>query len=150
MTTIPVRDGPQQPWVDRVVAATVAVVAMACTFALARIAPDARGYDTHVQLGMPRCSWPLLYGIPCPTCGATTAACHVVHGNLIRGLVAHPFGALLVASGIVLGLMALWCLLRGRSFFDLCLQLPLARLLIGGTALLLLSWLYKYLTFTPP
>ncbi|MCY2957629.1 MAG: DUF2752 domain-containing protein [Planctomycetota bacterium] len=150
ITTIPVSDGPQRPWLDRLVAATVSLAAVLCTTMLASVTPDPRGYDTHVKLGMVRCSWPMHYGLPCPTCGATTAACHVVHGNLVQALIVQPFGAALAIAGMLFGLLAIWCLLRSRSFFDVCRQLPGARLVVGGTALLLLSWLYKYLTFTKP
>jgi len=150
VSTIPVRDGPRPPWLDRAVAAMVVAIAVPCTMLLARATPDPRGYDTHVQLGLAPCSWPRVYGIPCPTCGATTAACHVVHGHLLAAVVAHPFGAMVAAGGLLLAAAALWCLLRSRSFLDLLRQLPLGRLALGGVALLLLSWLYKYLTFTPP
>jgi hypothetical protein len=150
VSTIPVRDGPRPPWLDRAVAAMVVAIAAPCTVLLLRATPDPRGYDTHVQLGLPSCSWPRMYGIPCPTCGATTAACYVVHGHPIAALIAHPFGAAVAAGGLLLAAAALGCLLRGRSFLDLLRQLPLGRLLIGAVVLLLLSWLYKYLAFTPP
>ena len=50
----------------------------------------------------------------------------------------------------MLSLLALWCLLRSRSFLDVWLQLPRARLLLGAVALLLLAWWYKSLVFVPP
>jgi hypothetical protein len=115
-----------------------------------QLEPDPRGYDTHVQLGLPRCSWPVTYGFPCPTCGATTAACQLVHGNVLQAVATQPFGAAIAAAGLAAGAAALWCLLRRRSFLDLVAQVDWLRALWLGIVLLLLSWLYKYLTFTPP
>ncbi len=33
--------------------------------------PDAKGYGTHQQLGLPPCSSILLFGSKCPACGMT-------------------------------------------------------------------------------
>jgi hypothetical protein len=150
ISTVPVQDGPQAPWLDRTVAATVVLAAAGSAWLLARLTPDPRGFDTHTQLGMAPCRWPGAYGVPCPTCGATTAACLLVHGRPLQAVAAQPFGAALAAAGLVAGAVALWCLLRRRSFLDVAAQAPWPRLFVVGSVLLLGSWLYKYLTFTPP
>jgi hypothetical protein len=128
--TIPLADGPVAPAADRAVAALVVGIAVAAVAALAGVDPDPRGFDTHVQLGMTPCGWPLHYGMPCPTCGCTTAACLVVHG---RWLGAH----------------AAFCLLRRRSFVDLAVRVPLWKVTFFGVVLLLAAWGYKCLTFAP-
>lgn len=145
--TIPLDEGPIAPAIDRAVAVTVAAAVIAAVVALAGVRPDPRGFDTHVQLGMARCGWPLHYGMPCPTCGCTTAACLIVHGRWIDAVVTQPFGAILAVVGIWLGGHALWCLLRGRSFLDLLVRLPIWRIAFGGVVLLLAAWGYKCLTF---
>lgn len=150
VSTIPLADGPRPAWLDRTIAGTVLLAAASCTWLLARATPDPRGYDTHIQLGLPPCGWPRTYGIPCPTCGVTTAACLLVHGRILAALATQPFGALLALAGLALGGAALYCLLRRRAFLDLLRQLPLGRLGIAAVLLLLGSWLLKYLTFTPP
>jgi hypothetical protein len=147
ITTVPVHEGPRAAWIDRAIAAVVLGAAVVCTVVLWRLDPDPKGYDTHTQLGMTSCSWPQAYGMPCPTCGATTAACLVVHGRLLSALVTQPFGAAVATAGLLAGAAAGWCLLRGRSFLDVWMQLPRARLLVGAIALLLLAWGYKWLTF---
>jgi hypothetical protein len=119
----------------------------ACWF-LGRASPDARGHGTHEQLGLPPCGW-ALQGYPCPTCGATTAACYVVHGNLLRALLAHPFGAVVAVLGLLAALFALYCLCWRQSFLDVVSRLPYGLVFLLGGALLLGSWLYKYLTFVP-
>lgn len=146
--TVPLANGPVRPAVDRAIAAVVAVCASVCTGALGRITPDARGHGTHEQLGMEVCGWPLQYGIPCPTCGCTTAACQLVHGRVLAAFVTQPFGAALAAFGLLLGVHAALCLLRGRSFVDLLVRLPFWRLVSSAVLLLLLAWGYKYLTWT--
>ena len=147
--TIPIAAGPVPAWLDRAAAVTVAALATtACVF-LIRIAPAAKGYDTHVQLGMEPCGWPRTLGIPCPTCGCTTAACHLVHGEPLAAFAAQPFGALLALAGLLAGAHALFCLVARRSFVDLLVRLPFWTIVFGGFVLMLLGWLYKYLTFVP-
>jgi hypothetical protein len=135
------------PWLDALVAALVVAAAVAAVVWLRGAAPDGRGYDTHVQLGLAPCSWPVTHGGPCPLCGCTTAACHLVHGEPLRALWVQPFGALVAMAGLLLGGAAGWCLLRGRSFVDFWLRLPRARLFVLGIVLLLLAWCYKGYTF---
>jgi hypothetical protein len=47
----------------------------------ARLEPDPRGYGTHQQLGLTECSLRMLWGIPCPSCGGTTAFALFVRGR---------------------------------------------------------------------
>jgi hypothetical protein len=147
--TIPLHEGPLAAWVDRCAAAVVVGCAVLGTVLLARIAPDPKGYDTHTQLGLAPCGWPRIYGIPCPTCGCTTAACHLVHGNVVDAFATQPFGAAVAAVGLALGVHALWCLLRRRSFVDLLVRVPFGRWLAGAALLFLLSWCYTWATFRP-
>lgn len=123
--------------------------AIACVAALLSIEPDPKGYDTHTQLGMAACNWPKVYRMPCPTCGATTAATLVVHGRLVSAFATQPFGAAFALFGVALGAMAGFCLLRSRSFFDVYVQLPRTKITLVAIALLLLSWGYKCLVFSP-
>ncbi|MCA8952174.1 MAG: DUF2752 domain-containing protein [Planctomycetes bacterium] len=125
-----------------VVAAAVTAVAV-----LWPLVPDPKGFDTHTQLGMRPCGWPTVYGIPCPTCGCTTAATHVVHGRLPTAIATQPFGAAIAVVGLLLALHAGYCLVRGRSFVDLIVRLRFGRWVAGAALLLLLAWGYKWLTF---
>jgi hypothetical protein len=147
--TIPLADGPVAAWLDRALAGAAFAAAAAAAILLVGVEPDAKGYDTHVRFGMDPCGWPLAYGIPCPTCGCTTAACLLVHGRVVAAFVAQPFGATLAAAGLLLGAHGLSCLLRGRSFADLLVRLPFWRVVAGAFVLLLASWYYKYLVFAP-
>ncbi len=84
-------------------------------------------------------------GVPCPTCGCTTAVSYVAHGDPVKAFITQPFGALVGILGIVLGVMSLVGIVTGkwmgpsafilnwywRSIFFVCL------------ALLSLAWIYK-------
>jgi hypothetical protein len=145
--TIPLADGPVAAWFDRTVAAALAGTTAVLVVALLSIDPDARGLGTHEKGGWEPCGWPKAYGMPCPTCGVTTAACHTVHGQLIDAFVVQPFGALAMLAMLALAGHACWCLLRGRSFVDLLVRLPFWRLVLAGFVVLLLAWGYKCLVF---
>ena len=115
---------------------------------LAGLDPDPRGLGTHEQLGMTPCSWPATLGMPCPTCGCTTAAVLLIHLSPWRALVTQPFGAGLAAGGIAFAVLALLCLVRGESFVERIAMLPYGTLTLVAIALLLGSWFYKYLTWS--
>ncbi|MAD34376.1 MAG: hypothetical protein CMJ88_11575 [Planctomycetes bacterium] len=145
--TIPVADGPVSVIADRLIAVVVFVVAAVAAWKLSGVSPDERGHGTHEQFGMDPCGWPEVYGIPCPTCGCTTAAAQVVHGDLVGAFITQPFGATLASLGLIAGAHGLLCLLRGRSFVDALVRLPFWRLVAGMFALLWLAWGYKYLVW---
>ncbi|HEB53702.1 MAG TPA: DUF2752 domain-containing protein [bacterium] len=145
--TIPVADGPVGVVADRITAAAVGGVAVFLSVALIGADPDARGHGTHEQFGMDPCGWPLVYGIPCPTCGCTTAATQVVHGDLVGAFVTQPFGAVFALLGMLAGAHAILCLVRGRSFVDVLVRVPFWKIVFWMFVLLLASWGYKYLVW---
>jgi len=147
--TIPLAQGPVGPWLDRGMAALFAGLAVSAFATLWPTVPATKGYDTHVQLGLEACGWPRIYGIPCPSCGCTTAASHVVHGHFVDAFVTQPFGAALAIAGLLLGAHGLYCLLRRRSFVDLLVRLPFWRILFAAVVTMLLAWYYKFLVFVP-
>lgn len=144
---LPVAESPAGRTVDRVAAALLVAVAVTFVVLLLQIHPDARGHGTHEQLGLPPCGWPLVYGKPCPTCGVTTAASHLVHLQPLRALGTQPFGAFLAAVGLYLAGIAGLSLLRRESFVARIAFLPYARLLVVGIVLFLASWGYTWFTW---
>jgi len=83
--------------------------------AAAAIEPDARGYGTHTQLGLPPCGFLLLTGSPCPGCGLTTAFAYGIRGQWSLAASANLLGLalfLVVSLCIPLGVTAA---LRGWS-----------------------------------
>ena len=132
---------------DRAAAAGVFLGGAAVVFALARVAPDPRGHGTHELLGMDPCGFAQMHGAPCPTCGITTAACHVVHLQPLRAFYVQPFGAALALAGIALAGFALWTLVRGRQFLPALARLPYGTIALAALVLFLLAWGWKALTF---
>ena len=59
------------------------------------LSPDPRGYGTHEQLGLAPCSFLAVHGIPCLSCGMTTAFAGMAHLRPDIAVAASPFGALL-------------------------------------------------------
>jgi hypothetical protein len=83
----------------------------------AYLQPDReRHYGTHEQLGLPPCTFYLLFGVPCPTCGMTTAWAHLVRGEIFAACRANAGGALLGAMAIFAVPWSLVAALRGRWF----------------------------------
>jgi len=76
--------------------------------------PDGRGYGTHQQLGLARCGMIITTGLPCPTCGMTTAFSHTVRGQWLRAFWAQPAGFLLALATIAAGFMSVYCIATGR------------------------------------
>ena len=94
-----------------------AVVLLACAGAIALavwLTPDPRGYGTHQQFGFGKCGMLITTGLPCPTCGMTTAFAYTVRGRLISAFLAQPAGFLLALAIIACAIGAGWVLVIGR------------------------------------
>ena len=74
----------------------------------AALQPDSRGHGTHEQLGLPPCTFYVLFGRPCPSCGMTTAWAMLVRGRLAVAFRVNAGGALL---GMLACVGAVWLLL---------------------------------------
>lgn len=103
--------------------------------------PKAEGYGTHQQLGLPQCTFVVLFGERCPSCGMTTSWAYLVRGQILQAAQANLAGLLLGVLAIVTMVWssgsALWGRLLGGS--------PRPSLLAAGgvmiAALALIQWL---------
>ena len=145
----PIDDSPVNPLLDRVVSVVIVLGAAAFVWILSTVQPDAKGRGTHVQLGLPPCGWVVEHQMPCPTCGVTTAAAHLVRLQPWRAVKTQPFGAALAGFGLWLAFVAAWCLAKKRSFVDYLLRMQPKRIVVWGLGLLLASWAYTIATFVP-
>ena len=102
-TSIPPRDSIREGASSRRwVGVLVACLSGGLLLVAAWLDPSPNGHGTHMQLGMMPCGWVMHAGIPCPSCGMTTAFSHAADGDLAASFVAQPFGMILaVATGIV-------------------------------------------------
>ncbi len=144
---VPVRESPAGALGDRLIAVLVVGLAVTLVWLLVQVDPDPRGHGTHERLGMPPCSWPIVYGKPCPTCGVTTAATWLVHLHPLRALATQPFGALLAAAGLYVAVVALLSLCRRESMVARIALWPVGTITIVTIASFLCGWAWTWLTW---
>ncbi|MBI1345101.1 DUF2752 domain-containing protein [bacterium] len=111
--TLEISEHRRMPWKEQPgypVAAGGRWSLMLCSLALlagfllaAALEPDPRGYGTHQRLGLPECSFQMLFNRPCPGCGMTTSFAHFVRGHWRQSFAANPAGWLLAitCAGII-------------------------------------------------
>ena len=112
--------------------------------AAAMIEPDARGYGTHTQLGLPPCGFLLLTGSPCPGCGLTTAFAHGIRGHWSLAASANPLGLalfLVVCACIPLGAAAA---LRGWSLDAVIDRFALNRWALALAGCAVVVWVVRF------
>jgi hypothetical protein len=80
----------------------------------ARLQPDPRGQGTHQQLGLPPCTFLMLFDRRCPSCGMTTSWAYAVRGQWWRAAATNSGGLLLAVVVAVLGPWLLASAAMGR------------------------------------
>lgn len=102
---------------------------------------------THRQLGLYRCTWPTMLGIPCPTCGMTTAFAYFVRGRLIAAFRAQPFGLVLAIATLAVLVLSLREAISGRVWRVNWYRVRPRYVVIAIVILTLAGWGYKILAF---
>lgn len=77
------------------------VIGISLLAVAATLQPQSAGYGTHQQLGLPPCSFQMWFGIPCPSCGGTTAFAFFVRGEWIRSMQANAAASLLAMCCVI-------------------------------------------------
>jgi hypothetical protein len=112
------------------------------------VSPDPRGYGTHQQLGLPPCTFRLLFGYPCAGCGMTTSFAHFVRGQFVDAAHASPAGAVLA---LVFAVSIPWCLysaMIGRLWFVSDPWTVGGSLVLSLSVLTVLLWMVRLVGFT--
>ena len=86
-------------------------------------------------------------GVPCPSCGMTTAFAHAARGNLPAALAAQPAGGVLALLTAMTFLVALHAAATGSRAVTLLQGVAGTRAAIAAAVLLLGAWGYKILVF---
>ena len=107
--------------------------------------PDPRGHGTHEQLGLPPCSFMLTTGLPCPTCGMTSAFSLVVRGKVLEGIIAQPASAALCLLTIIMLPISLWTVATGRSICVNWDRLGAVRVSLAFAMIFVGAWGFKLL-----
>jgi hypothetical protein len=103
------------------------------------LTPSPTGLETHRALGLPGCGFFQATGVPCPSCGMTTAFAHAAHGHLWQAWVAQPAGCVLAVLTAMLAITGLWSLASGMDGAGLAGRLIGRKPVLGALALLLLA-----------
>ncbi len=122
---------------------TVAVVCAALLAVAARLEPDPRGLGTHERFGLPPCSFILTSGLPCPTCGMTTAFAELMHGRPWQAFQAQPAGAILCVTAVALFSVAGAAATTGRLLVLNWDRFGPVRVSLGAGLLILGGWAWK-------
>ncbi len=137
------RVGVSRPWQSRLTAALLLAGSLAVLLVAALLTADPRGVGTHQHLGLPPCGFLEVTGLPCPTCGYTTATTLAVHGHIAEAFITQPGGALFTLATAMTVLISVWALVTGMSLKPLgeLIFRPATMWVIGG--IVAGAWLYK-------
>lgn len=105
--------------------------------------PNPRGVGTHAQLGLPECGLMRTTGLPCPTCGMTTAFAQTVRGRWLAAFNVQPAGWALCVGVMAAGGLALSVLCTGQAWQLNWYRVTPVRLAVIVVGLLLAGWAYK-------
>jgi hypothetical protein len=123
-----------------------AAVCLACAGILgvaAWLTPDASGLGTHRQLGLPACGWVHGLGIPCPTCGMTTAFAAAADGHFLGSMRAQPLGFVLAIATGMTAVAAGYVAATGSALGGHLVRLLDRRIGWAFLVLALASWGYR-------
>lgn len=130
-------------WPARLGAAGLALACAAPLVFAVALTPSADGIGTHTQMGLPECGFVLATGLPCATCGCTTAFAHAADGSLLMSLITQPFGAVLAMSLAMMTLVAGWSAVSGMSLAPIGRVMATRGFVFSWIALVLAAWGYK-------
>ncbi|MGA0173329.1 MAG: DUF2752 domain-containing protein [Phycisphaerales bacterium] len=128
---------------ERLVAAGIAAAAVSPLAVAAWLEPSASGVGTHQQLGLPACGWIAGMGIPCPSCGMTTAFAFAARGSVLEAFATQPAGALLALMAAIVAVIATWTACSGSRSWELLWSAMGRRFWWGLVAVAALAWVYK-------
>jgi len=128
---------------ERAIALAIAIASAVPLGVAVTLVPSASGMGTHRQLGLPSCTWPAFFGIPCITCGMTTAFALAVRGSVVSAFLVQPAGALLCGLVAVGAVVAAWSAVSGRPVHRLLLPLARPRSAWVSAGLLAAAWIWK-------
>lgn len=128
----------------RVGAAAAALGCLSVLALAATLSPNPAGHGTHTQIAawMTPCAWPVVFGIPCPTCGMTTAFAHAADGNVWAALRTQPFGGVLAIGAAVGFWTGLHACVFGSRALAVCGTLLRPRVLWWAAASAVAAWAY--------
>ena len=107
------------------------------------LTPDERGHGTHERLGLPPCTFYLLFQRPCPACGMTTAWAWLLRGHVGRALAANAGGTLLALLSLAAAPWLLLSALRGRWFGGPPSDWTCAGIAVAVSLVIVVQWVWR-------
>ena len=130
-------------WFQRIGLAALAAALVAVLVTARTLSPDDRGHGTHEQLGLPPCTFYLIFRRPCPACGMTTSWAWLLRGNVVRAMAANAGGALLAMLSIAAAPWMLISAIRGRWFVGLPGDWTFAGIALAVSAVTAGQWIWR-------
>ena len=129
----------------RLGAGLVACGCLAVLLIAAWLRPDKNGFGTHAQLGFQACQFKARTGLPCPSCGFTTAFTCFAHGKFLSSFYVQPMGALLALATAAAIWGGAYVAITGRPVYRLLRLFPSRYYLMPLLIFALLAWGWKVL-----
>ncbi|MEM9752010.1 MAG: DUF2752 domain-containing protein [Planctomycetota bacterium] len=101
------------------------------------------GIGTHTQLGLSPCGFKDRTGLPCATCGMTTATTLAADGRFFDSIRVQPGGFLFAVGAATSVIVGGWSVWTGRSLLPLGIVLVKPKSLVAIGVVLLLAWTYR-------
>jgi hypothetical protein len=98
---------------------------------------------THTQLGLPVCGFEESIGLPCATCGMTTAVSLAAHGQLATAFLVQPAGATLALAAAMLAWISGYAMWRGLDLAVMVRPLWRPASLLAVGVVILAGWVFK-------
>jgi|GEM_PF-3242634 len=130
---------------QRLLAATLAVVLLGLLTFARILEPCPEGFGTHRQSGWPPCTFVMLLGIRCPTCGMTTSWAHFVRGQIVEAIKVNSVGAILCVTSIVHVPWLFICAATGRWVGWKPNASTVANATVAIVVVAIIQWAYRLL-----
>ncbi len=96
-----------------------------------------------MQLGLPRCEFFARTGIPCPSCGMTTAFAWFVRGHLLESFYVQPMGFVLAMAACSAVWGGFYIALTGRPIYRVLWIIPSRYYVMPLLAWAIIAWGWK-------
>ena len=107
------------------------------------LSPSKQGIGTHKSLGLPACGLYESTGVPCMTCGMTTAFSYAAGGDLVNAFITQPAGALLAVLTAMAAVVSGYALVSGMLLVPVWNSVWRAKVVVPALVVLVLAWVYK-------